>query len=44
VVVLANAAVRVDDVGIQLMRGLSKLFPVDPQVLAAYAGIYQLSV
>jgi CubicO group peptidase (beta-lactamase class C family) len=48
VVVLANAAVVnaavvIDDVGLQLMRGLPKPFPVDPKVLAAYAGRYQVS-
>jgi len=43
VVVLANAAVDIDDVGLQLIRRLP-LTPVsiDPQVLAAYAGKYQL--
>jgi len=43
VVVLANAAVDIDDVGLQLIRRLP-LTPVsiDPQVLAAYAGRYQL--
>jgi serine-type D-Ala-D-Ala carboxypeptidase/endopeptidase len=42
VVVLANAAVEIDDVGLQLIRRLP-LTPVsiDPQVLAAYAGKYQ---
>ncbi len=42
VVVLANAVINIDDVGRQLVRGLLKPFPVDPQVLAAYAGRYQL--
>jgi serine-type D-Ala-D-Ala carboxypeptidase/endopeptidase len=44
VVVLANAAVDIDDVGRLLIRRLP-LTPVqvDPQVLAAYAGNYQLS-
>ena len=43
VVVLANAAVDIDDVALQLMRGLLKPFQVDPQVLAVYAGKYQVS-
>jgi hypothetical protein len=30
-----------DDVGHHLMRGLPRPFPVDPQVLVAYAGKYQ---
>jgi CubicO group peptidase (beta-lactamase class C family) len=42
-VVLANAAVSIEDVGGDLMRGLPKPFPVDPQVLAEYAGRYQFS-
>jgi D-alanyl-D-alanine-carboxypeptidase/D-alanyl-D-alanine-endopeptidase len=43
-VVLSNSASSIDDViGLQLLRGLPKPFPVDPQVLAAYAGRYQLS-
>jgi CubicO group peptidase (beta-lactamase class C family) len=43
VVVLANAAtVGVEGVGIQLIRGFPLTpVPVDPQVLAAYAGRYQ---
>ena len=41
VVVLANAAINIDDVGLQLIRGLPKPFPVDPQVLGEYAGRYQ---
>jgi CubicO group peptidase (beta-lactamase class C family) len=40
-VVLTNAFTDVSDVSFQLMRGLPKPFPVDPQVLAAYAGRYQ---
>jgi serine-type D-Ala-D-Ala carboxypeptidase/endopeptidase len=40
-VVLTNAHVSIDDVAPQLMRGLPKPFPVDPQVLATYAGRYQ---
>jgi CubicO group peptidase (beta-lactamase class C family) len=43
VVVLANAANSIWDIVPQLMRGLPKPFPVDPQVLAAYAGRYQVS-
>ena len=44
VVVLANAPVAIDDVGLQLVRGFP-LTPVnvDPQILAAYAGRYQTS-
>jgi hypothetical protein len=44
VVVLANAAVDIDELGLQLMRGFS-LTPVsvDPQILDAYAGRYQTS-
>ena len=41
VVILANAATDLYDVVPQLLRGLPKPFPVDPQVLAAYAGKYQ---
>jgi len=42
VVVLANAAVDIDDVGRLLIRRLPLTpVPVDPQVLAAYAGKYQ---
>jgi hypothetical protein len=41
VVVLTNAAIRIEDVGLQLMRGLPKPVLVDPQVLAEYAGRYQ---
>ena len=43
VVVLANAAVYIEDIGLQLIRRLP-LTPVsiDPQVLASYAGRYQL--
>ena len=42
VVVLTNAAISIDDVALQLLRGFS-LAPilVDPQVLATYAGKYQ---
>lgn len=41
-VVLSNSASNIDDViGLQLLRGLPKPFPVDPQVLAEYAGRYQ---
>ena len=40
-VVLANAAVNIDDVGLQLIRDLLKLVQIDPQVLDAYAGRYQ---
>jgi CubicO group peptidase (beta-lactamase class C family) len=43
VVVLANAATSIYDVVPQLLRGLPKPFTVDPQVLAAYSGRYQLS-
>jgi hypothetical protein len=43
VVVLANAATSIYDVVPQLLRGLPKPFPVDPKVLAAYAGRYQVS-
>jgi hypothetical protein len=32
-----------DEVGRHLLRGLPKPFPVNPQVLAAYAGRYQHS-
>jgi len=42
VMVLTNAAISIDDVALQLLRGFS-LAPilVDPQVLATYAGKYQ---
>jgi CubicO group peptidase (beta-lactamase class C family) len=41
-VVLANAAVDIDDVGLQLIRRLPLTsVSIDPQVLAAYAGKYQ---
>ena len=40
-VVLANAAISIEDVGGALIRGLAKPFPVAPQVLAEYAGRYQ---
>ena len=43
VVMLANAAIRIGDVGLQLMRGLPEPFPVEPQFLAEYAGDYQSS-
>lgn len=43
VVLLANSAINIDDTSIQLLRGLPRPFPVDPQVLAEYAGKYQLS-
>ncbi len=43
VVVLANAATSIYDVVPQLLRGLPKPFPVDPKVLATYAGRYQVS-
>ena len=42
IVVLANATVDIEDVGLQLMGSLPESVPVDPQVLAAYAGRYQL--
>jgi D-alanyl-D-alanine-carboxypeptidase/D-alanyl-D-alanine-endopeptidase len=44
-VVLANAAVSIDDIGLFLMTKSAKLvdtiFQVDPQLLAEYAGRYQ---
>jgi CubicO group peptidase (beta-lactamase class C family) len=43
VVMLTNAATNLYDVVPQLLRGLPKSFPVDPQILAAYAGKYQTS-
>ncbi|NTU55089.1 MAG: serine hydrolase [Anaerolineales bacterium] len=43
VVVLTNATINIDDVGLQLIRGLFKPVQIDPQVLAAYAGRYQFS-
>ena len=44
VVVLTNVAIDIDYLGRLLIRGLSlKPVPVDPQVLAAYAGRYQFS-
>jgi D-alanyl-D-alanine-carboxypeptidase/D-alanyl-D-alanine-endopeptidase len=43
VVVLTNAAVSIDDVGFQLVRGSPLTpVPVDAKVLAAYGGRYQL--
>jgi CubicO group peptidase (beta-lactamase class C family) len=44
VVVLANASTRTEDMGIQLLRGFPLTpVPVDPLILAAYAGRYQVS-
>jgi hypothetical protein len=40
---LANAVTSIYDVVPQLLRGLPKPFPVDPLILAAYAGKYQPS-
>jgi CubicO group peptidase (beta-lactamase class C family) len=43
VVVLTNATINIDDVGLQHIRGLFKPVQVNPQILAAYAGRYQFS-
>jgi CubicO group peptidase (beta-lactamase class C family) len=43
VVVLTNAVISIDDVGLQLIRGLLKPVQIDPQVLDAYTGRYQFS-